>query len=149
MALRLHLADGTAVESDSPQELVDFYHRVASNGHKATTKLEKTSATKRQSGSGEPLRENAAKFIRLLYDKPEGLTTKELADSFGFDPRGLGGIVANLSTWAKKNGMRGKKDVLAKNRRPENGVKVRTVTLTKEFRQRVKEGKVSGLDLDQ
>jgi len=143
MAIRLKLADGTSVESDSVEELAKFYQQLSRNGHQTP----KEHATLRVSGTLESLPDTATALVKLLLPANDGLDTSDVAKSLSVGPRGIGGFVTALSNWGKRNGYT-KKQLLVKGRRMSGDRSVRTMMLNKNFRQILKEGKVPGMKLD-
>jgi hypothetical protein len=149
MAIKVRLPDGTDVESDSPRELVEFLQlRTAINGNgtaiQPAPRVVKAPSPTVTSIAGE-MSENAAKLVSLLIDHPEGVETRKLAESLGVDVKGLGGYVTAFTNWSKRNGLGDKRTLFVKLRATKNGVKSRSLSLSKRFYQLVKEGRIPGL----
>ena len=145
MAIRLRLADGSTVESDSVDELAKFYQQLSRNGHQ-NAKTEPVGSP-RPNDAMDSLPETAASLVKLLLPAPDGLDTAVVAKSLGVGPRGIGGFVVALSNWGRKHGFT-KKQLVTKGRRIDGGRSVRTMTLTKTFRQVLKEGRIPNMRLD-
>jgi hypothetical protein len=149
MAIKVRLPDGTDVESDSPRELVEFLQLRGTlsntNGTASshTAKVAKPSFPAVTSVADE-MSENAAKLVTLLIDHPDGVETRKLAESLGVDVKGLGGYVTSFTNWSKRNGLGDKRTLLVKLRATKNGVKSRSLSLSKRFYQLVKEGRIPG-----
>src|SRR5437879_3953789 len=144
MAIRLKLPDGTAVESDSIEDLAKFYQQLSRNGHQSP---QAEPAPVRVNGKLESLPDTAAALVKLLIPAHDGLDTSNVAKSLGVGPRGIGGFVTALSNWGKRNGYT-KKQLLVKGRRMSGNRSVRTMMLNRNFRQTLKEGRVPDMKLD-
>jgi hypothetical protein len=94
----------------------------------------------------DALPETAASLVDILLPAHEGMDTADIAKSLRVGPRGIGGFVVALSNWGKKHGYT-KKQLVTKGRRIEAGKSVRTMTLTKAFRQVLKEGRIPNMKL--
>jgi hypothetical protein len=145
MAIRLRLADGTTVESDSVEDLARFYHQLSvRNGHRSS---KNEPAPMQIDGTLDALPDTANKLVKLLLPVQDGLDTADVAKSLGVGPRGIGGFVTALSNWGKRNGFT-KKQLLVKGRRSRGDRIVRTLTLNNHFRQALKEGRIPSMKLD-
>jgi hypothetical protein len=146
MAIKLKLADGTSVEADSVKELAEFYQHLGRNGHsvKAVTPPDISQPPALQAAPVEPLPPTAVELLQLLLSSTEPIDTAEVSETLGVKPRGIGGYILALTNWGKRNGYH-RKQILLKDRRKAEGKSVRTITLTKSFRQQLREGKIAGM----
>jgi hypothetical protein len=144
MSIKLR-PDGT-VEADTPEELVAYQRHFSKNGHAKPAKR------MAQSGLGDDdgmLPEAATKLVKLLWTRPQGMETRDIAKAFGLDhAKGIGGSVTSLTAWGRRRDLK-KKQLLVKTRRVDgSGHTSRILSLSDFFRKMIMEGRVPGMTLD-
>lgn len=144
MSLRLRL-DGT-VEADTPEELVAYQRQFSRNGHPKLAKRAMQSALGDDDGM---LPEAATKLVKLLWTRPQGMETRDIAKAFGLDhAKGIGGSVTSLTAWGRRRDLKNKQLLVKTRRVDESGHTARILSLTDFFRKMVMEGRVPGMTLD-
>jgi hypothetical protein len=127
VAIRLSLPDGTAVETDTAEEALQFLRLVTTRAAPETRAL-----------SLDALPASARRLIETLAAQPDGLKGHDLAKALGIEPKGLGPVVVSILKWGRKIGLQ-KRDVLVKARRREAGVPVRIIRLASPLLKRLRE----------
>jgi hypothetical protein len=148
MAIRLKLENGSTVEADSVEELVTYQRALEGRRRNPPSKPARIQKQAVLPLGDEELPEPARKLVDILLPFPNGLQSAKIAQELNVSPRGVGGYVTALTSWAKRRGMNARQ-LLDKGRHSNGGGgMVRTLSISKSFRKMIQEGQVPGMKLD-